>query len=66
MSSNKYIYRIVFEPKMDVGGGKLVGLVDLHLGEDSPHKTMEVRPVGPRWGPHVINGAYILICATKR
>jgi hypothetical protein len=26
----------------------------------------EVRPVGPRWGPHIINGAYFLICATKR
>jgi hypothetical protein len=27
--------------KMDVGGGKLVGLVDLQIGEASPHKTME-------------------------
>jgi hypothetical protein len=26
----------------------------------------EVRPVGPRWGPHVINGAFFIICATKR
>jgi hypothetical protein len=26
---------------MDVGGGKLVGLVDLLLGEASPHKTMK-------------------------
>jgi hypothetical protein len=27
--------------KMDVGGGKLVGLVHLQLGEASPHKTMK-------------------------
>jgi hypothetical protein len=27
--------------KMDVGGGKLVVLVDLQLGEAFPHKTME-------------------------
>jgi hypothetical protein len=27
--------------KMDVGGGKIVGLVDLQLREASPHKTME-------------------------
>jgi hypothetical protein len=26
---------------MDVGGEKLVGLVDLQLGEASPHKIME-------------------------
>jgi hypothetical protein len=26
---------------MDVGGGKLVGLVDLQLRKASPHKTME-------------------------
>jgi hypothetical protein len=26
---------------MDVGGGKLVGLVDIQLGEASHHKTME-------------------------
>jgi hypothetical protein len=26
---------------MDVGGEKLVGLVDLQLGEASPHKTIE-------------------------
>jgi hypothetical protein len=26
---------------MDVGGGKLVGLVHLQLGEASPHETMK-------------------------
>jgi hypothetical protein len=26
---------------MDVGGGKLVGLVDLQLGETFPHKSIE-------------------------
>jgi hypothetical protein len=26
---------------MDVGGGKVVGLVYLQVGEASPHKTME-------------------------
>jgi hypothetical protein len=25
-----------------------------------------VGPIGPRWGPHIINGAYFLICATNR
>jgi hypothetical protein len=26
----------------------------------------EVKPVGPRWGPHVINGSFFMICATKK
>jgi hypothetical protein len=26
----------------------------------------KVRPVGPRWGPYVINGTFFMICATKR
>jgi hypothetical protein len=26
---------------MDIGGGKLVGLVDLELGEAFPHKTIK-------------------------
>jgi hypothetical protein len=26
----------------------------------------EVRPIGPMWGPHVINGAFFMMCTTKR
>jgi hypothetical protein len=33
----------------------------------APRITLaEVRPVGPMWGPHVINGAFFMMCATKR
>jgi hypothetical protein len=40
------------------------GLSVVHI-QYAPHITLtEVGPVGPRWGPEVINGA--LTCATKR
>jgi hypothetical protein len=42
------------------------GLLVAHIVYAPRIALTEVRPVGPRWGPHIINGAYFLICATKR
>jgi hypothetical protein len=42
------------------------GLSVVHI-ECAPRITLtEVGPVGPMWGPLIINGAYILICSTNR
>jgi hypothetical protein len=42
------------------------GLLVAHIIYAPRISLTVVRPVGPRWGPHIINGAYFLICATNR
>jgi hypothetical protein len=44
---------------MDVGGGKLVGLVDLQLGEAFAHKTMELSRLTTKNGGN--NGEIVVV-----
>jgi hypothetical protein len=45
----------------------LIGGLSVAHTRYAPHIALtKVGPVGPRWGPLIINGAYLLICATNR